>query len=112
MSNIVFVEMPAYGHVNPSLPVVHELAWRGEHVVYYDAEEFQPQVERAGATFRAYPAGALTSADIAHATQSGDLTRVPVVLLRATESLLPFLLDDLPRQEPDLDRSRPGRIWL
>ena len=53
MSPIVFVEMPAYGHVNPTLPLVRELAWRGEHVVYYAAEEFQAQVERAGATFRA-----------------------------------------------------------
>jgi hypothetical protein len=29
VSPIVFVEMPAYGHVNPTLPRVHELAARG-----------------------------------------------------------------------------------
>jgi UDP:flavonoid glycosyltransferase YjiC (YdhE family) len=57
VSPIVFVEMPAYGHVNPTLPLVRELAQRGEHVVYFNAEEFQAQVERAGATFHAYPAG-------------------------------------------------------
>jgi UDP:flavonoid glycosyltransferase YjiC (YdhE family) len=72
VSPIVFVEMPAYGHVNPTLPLVRELARRGEHVVYYDADEFQAQVERAGATFRAYPAGALTATDIARATRTGN----------------------------------------
>jgi UDP:flavonoid glycosyltransferase YjiC (YdhE family) len=97
VSPIVLVEMPAYGHVNPTLPPAGELARRGEHVVDYDAEEVQALVERAGATFRAYPAGVLSSRDIAGATQTGDLLRVPGVILRATESLLPFLLDALPK---------------
>jgi hypothetical protein len=111
MSNIVLVEMPAYGHVNPSLPVVRELVRRGEQVVYFDAEEFRPHVERAGATFRVYPAGVLTSTDIAVATQSGDLTRVPGVILRATESLLPFLLDELPRLQPDVVVLDSNALW-
>lgn len=68
MSKIVFVEMPAYGHVNPTLPVVQELVRRGEQVIYYVAEEFRPQIEQVGATFRPYPAGILTSSEIAAAT--------------------------------------------
>jgi MGT family glycosyltransferase len=43
----------------------------------------------------------LSEAEIARATQSGDLTRVPSVVLRATDSLLPFLLEVLARQRPD-----------
>jgi UDP:flavonoid glycosyltransferase YjiC (YdhE family) len=70
MSNIVFIEMPAYGHVNPTLPVVQELVRRGEHVTYYATEEFRSQIEQTGATFQPYPASVLTSADIAVATQS------------------------------------------
>src|SRR5690242_14003366 len=96
MSKIVFIELPAHGHVNPTLPVVEELARRGEQVIYYDTEEFREQIERAGASFHAYPSGALTSADIAEATQSGVVTKVVGVLLRATEPLLLFLLDELP----------------
>ena len=107
----MFVEMPAYGHVNPTLPLVSELARRGEHVVYYDAEEFQAQVERAGATFRAYPAGVLTSTDIARATQTGDLLSVPSLILRATESLLPFLLDALPQERPDVIVLDSNALW-
>lgn len=111
MSNIVFVEMPAAGHVNPTLPLVRELARRGENVVYYNAAEFQPQVVRAGATFRAYPAGVLTSADIAQATQTNDLTSVPRVILRATEQLVPFLLDELPGQQPAAIVLDSNALW-
>ncbi len=50
--SIAFVEMPAYGHVNPTLSIVKELVRRGEQVTYYADEEFRPQVEQAGATFR------------------------------------------------------------
>jgi MGT family glycosyltransferase len=108
---IVFVEMPAYGHVNPTLPVVHELVRRGADVIYYDAEEFQAQVERAGATFRAYPGGVLTSTDIARATQTGDLLRVPGLILGATESLVPFLLEELPRQQPAAVVLDSNALW-
>ena len=34
MSRIVYFNIPAHGHVNPTLPVVAELVRRGEHVVY------------------------------------------------------------------------------
>lgn len=111
MSKIVFVEMPAHGHVNPTLPVVEELARRGEQVIYYDTEEFRPQIERAGATFRPYPVGSLTSTDIAEATQSGDATKVVVALLRATESLLPFMLGELPQEQPDLIAFDSNALW-
>ena len=53
---IVFVEMPAFGHVNPSLPLARELTYRGERVLYYTDAEFRPLVEASGVTFRAYPA--------------------------------------------------------
>ena len=96
MTVFAFVEMPAAGHVNPSLPIARELVRRGERVVYYTDAEFQSAVERTGATFHPYPTGVLTSRMIAEATQTGDLTRVPTVILRATESLLPFMLDELP----------------
>src|SRR5206468_12114593 len=68
MSKIVFIEMPASGHVNPTLPVVQELVRRGEHVTYYATEEFRSQIEQTGATFQPYPVRVLTSTDILGST--------------------------------------------
>jgi hypothetical protein len=48
---LLFIEMPASGHVNPALPVVQELVRRGEHITYYATEEFrypQPSTIHSG----------------------------------------------------------------
>ena len=52
MSKIVVFNVPAHGHVNPTLPVVRELVSRGEQVAYYLTEEFEPQIRHTGAEFR------------------------------------------------------------
>lgn len=54
MAKFVFLNIPAYGHVNPTLAVVQELVRRGEEVVYYLPEEFRATIEALGATFRPY----------------------------------------------------------
>lgn len=54
MAKYVFVNVPAYGHVNPTLGVVQELVKRGEEVVYFLTEEFREAVEATGATLRPY----------------------------------------------------------
>ena len=52
MPKILVFNIPAYGHVNPTLPVVGELIARGEQVIYYLTEEFEPQLRHTGASFR------------------------------------------------------------
>src|SRR5918912_1474382 len=52
VSRILVFNVPAHGHVNPTLPVVRELVSRGEQVVYYLTDEFEPQIRRTGAEFR------------------------------------------------------------
>ncbi|MGI5519980.1 macrolide family glycosyltransferase [Micromonospora sp. CA-259024] len=47
--HIAFVSMPAFGHVNPSLPLVEELVSRGYRITYATGERFLPIVEAAGA---------------------------------------------------------------
>lgn len=48
-SHIAFFNIPAVGHVNPTLPVVAELARRGHRVTYTVTDHFVPSVEAAGA---------------------------------------------------------------
>src|SRR6185295_11043887 len=67
--------------------------------------------EQTGATFQPYPVGVLASTDIATATQSNDLTRVVSLILRSTESLLPFLLEELPRQQHDIVVLDSNALW-
>jgi MGT family glycosyltransferase len=102
MSKVIFLNPPAHGHVNPTLPVAQELVERGEQVIYYNTEEFRPQIERTGAMFRAYPATELSATEISKQLQEGNLSKITPLLLRTTETLLPFVLDELRREQPDL----------
>lgn len=51
MSRIVFFSIPAYGHTNPTIPVVEELVNRGHEVWYYSFKEFEEKIESVGAKF-------------------------------------------------------------
>ncbi|MGH8966315.1 MAG: macrolide family glycosyltransferase, partial [Actinomycetes bacterium] len=108
---IAMAGMPAAGHVNPSLPLVRELVRRGVQVTYYTGEQFRAPVERTGAEFRPYPAGSLSARDIAEATRSGSPMRVVTRILTATESLLPFLQDELHAMRPDAVAFDSNAVW-
>lgn len=51
MSKIVFFSIPAYGHTNPTIPVVQELCTGGHEVWYYSFNMFKEKIESAGAKF-------------------------------------------------------------
>lgn len=102
MSKIIYLTPPAHGHVNPTLPVVQALIQRGEQILCYNTEEFRPQLERTGASFRAYAKSDLTSAEISRLLQNGNLANITGLILRSAEQLLPFLLDEFSRERPDL----------
>lgn len=52
---ILYFNVPAHGHVNPTLGLVRELSERGHHVIAYCFEEFREHYEHSGAEFRVYP---------------------------------------------------------
>ena len=54
MSKAIFFNIPASGHVNPSLPLTAELVKRGEQIIYYNTEAFRAKIEATGAAFRPY----------------------------------------------------------
>ena len=49
MSRIVFFNIPAWGHTNPTVEVVRQLTTRGHSVRYYSFETFRETLEKAGA---------------------------------------------------------------
>jgi UDP:flavonoid glycosyltransferase YjiC (YdhE family) len=42
--HLAFVSIPAYGHVNPTLPLVAELVARGHRVTYFTSADFEPLI--------------------------------------------------------------------
>jgi MGT family glycosyltransferase len=71
-------------------------------VTCFNTEEFQPQIERVGAIFRAYPATELTAGEISRVLEDGNLANATRLFLRAAERLTPYLLEQLAREKPDL----------
>ena len=51
MSKIVFFNIPAHGHTNPTLNFVSELVSRGHTVRYYSFNMFKEKIESVGAEF-------------------------------------------------------------
>lgn len=99
---IVYLTPPAHGHVNPTLPVVQELVRRGELLICYNTEAFRRSIERTGAAFRAYPAAEMDASAFTRLLQHGNLAQVTGLILRTTEQVLPALLAELRREQPDL----------
>jgi MGT family glycosyltransferase len=54
MGHLVYFSFPADGHVNPTLPVIRELASRGEQISYYGTDRFSRAIQQTGASFCPY----------------------------------------------------------
>ena len=100
MPHIAFFGIPGHGHVNPTLPIVAELIRRGHRVSYYNTASFAEKISSTGAQFYAYPATDLTGESLTRL--AGNLVDVTVLLLEASQRLLPFALDELRREQPDV----------
>jgi MGT family glycosyltransferase len=55
MGCLVYFSFPAHGHIHPTLPVVRELACRGQPVVYFGTEPYRQTIQATGASFYPYP---------------------------------------------------------
>lgn len=98
MAKTLYFNIPADGHVNPSLGVLAELVRRGETVVAFNMESYRTKMEATGASFRAYPVvPALT-----RVTAAGDsIPQNALTLWKACEEILPFVFETLEREQPD-----------
>ncbi len=89
MSNVLFVNGPASGHVYPTLGLVQELVRAGEQVYYVSSEEFREPLERLGAVFTAY----------GNFLKNGDpfetrlYLSLVIKILKSYEVILPCILD-------------------
>ena len=49
MANVLVINFPGEGHINPTLAIVSELIRRGETVVSYCIEDYRKKIEATGA---------------------------------------------------------------
>lgn len=54
MRNCIYFSSPAYGNINPSLPVIKEIVKRGDRVIYFAIDHFKSMIEKSGAEYRSY----------------------------------------------------------
>jgi len=103
MTKAVFFNIPAHGHVNPTLPLVQELARRGETVIYYGIEDYRKQIEAAGARCRTYESlSPSVRFDFGRDDRSSpSLSKLARVMIEFCETSLPFLLDATRHDAPD-----------
>jgi MGT family glycosyltransferase len=93
MATAIVYNVPARGHINPTLPVVAQLVAAGEKVHYYASAGYRRGVEATGAEFHPYrgvpddyfPATGLTGA---------QPVRTATELARTAAALMPGLLSE------------------
>jgi MGT family glycosyltransferase len=100
MVKSVFFNVPGHGHVNPSLPLVAELARRGHQITYFITEKYRARVEAAGARFQPY---ATVPDDYFEARRldGGHPQKVAYNLITTAGEILPELLNATRANQPD-----------
>ncbi|WP_025692324.1 macrolide family glycosyltransferase [Paenibacillus zanthoxyli] len=69
-THIAMINIPAYGHINPTLAVVSELVQRGYKVTYPATEKFIPDIEQTGVSVIPYQSASMDILDqISHVKQ-------------------------------------------
>lgn len=98
MSKYVFLNIPAWGHVNPTLAVVQELVKRGHDVSYYLTEEFRESIQATGAVFQPY------ASELANELEAGgtETWRMPAFLLKDMHSVPSQIIDRVRAEQPDV----------
>ncbi|MGP7818986.1 macrolide family glycosyltransferase [Niallia sp. 01092] len=86
MSNILFINFPAEGHVNPTLGIVKAFAERGDNVHYITTEKFKERLEGVGAKVHLHP-DLLRKTSINASTLSGVQTFLNIHIQTSLDTL-------------------------
>lgn len=98
MAGALFVNIPARGHINPTLPVVADLVARGEPVIYALPPEDESLIRPTGAAFRPVA----NSFPEARERKGGamSLSELPAAGVRGAIRTLPQLLEIVAAEKP------------
>ncbi|MDR4227264.1 UDP-glucosyltransferase [Bacillus mojavensis] len=98
--HISIINIPAYGHVNPTLALVEKLCEKGHRVTYATTEEFAASVQQAGAEALIYHTS--LNIDPKQIREMIEKNETPISILKESLSILPQLEDLYQNDHPDL----------
>jgi MGT family glycosyltransferase len=103
MGKGLMFNIPAYGHVYPTLPVAAELVRRGESIHYFASERQRSQIQATGATFTSYESISDTVREIFNlsSSESPSIMTLFYHLLQSCEKLLPHIQEIVHKERPD-----------
>ena len=112
MKKIAVFCIPAHGHTNPMLPVVRELAARGDEVRFYSFSEFQEKIEQTGAAFvgcdRFLPELTVQEAENLKKVSATEMTLQDI---RITAAMDTFLHEEFTSFRPDVVYTDSVCFW-
>jgi MGT family glycosyltransferase len=100
MLKALVFNVPAHGHINPSLALVAELSRRGHRITYVATEHYRASIEAAGAVFQAYASLRDDYFD-SNGLHGGLPNKVADHLIATGQRILPELLDIARAARPD-----------
>lgn len=109
MAKIAFINIPAHGHTNPTLPVVRDLANNEHEVLYYSSEEFRDKISKTGVDFRPYPNTLPTSKDISQRMKR--MIDASLMMIEMSENLTGWMLEEMRQEQPDLIIYDTTAMW-
>lgn len=109
MAKIAFINFPAHGHTNPTLPVVRELVRNGHHVLYYSSEEFRDKISATGVDFRPYIYYVPTSKEISERMKA--MIDASMTLIEMSERHTAWTIAEMEREQPDLIIYDTTAMW-
>ena len=95
---VLFLGVPAWGHVNPTLGVVAEIVRRGHAVEYHCGEPHRVAIAATGARFVPYAPGWIQN-DMPH---DGDVFGLGSTVMEAARRIVPVLLPQVRSEPPDV----------
>ncbi|KAF1680782.1 MULTISPECIES: macrolide family glycosyltransferase [Bacillus] len=98
--HISIINIPAYGHVNPTLALVEKLCEKGHRVTYATTEEFAPSIQKAGGEALIYQTS--LNLDPKQIRETMEKNETTLNILKESLSILPQLEDVYQDDQPDL----------
>lgn len=93
----IFLTIPAFGHINPMLPVMAELVKTGHRVIVYNNPEFEKIIKNTGAEFRLPP----IKIKIPDFKEFKDSFKIAESGLEATKIFTPVMIKIFKKDKPD-----------